>query len=1318
MTWNPFGLFRGELSHREASNADDPVRVDENQTLPRVPHVMYVNFDAKTLEMEGVGERPWDRAFFRDVAKVLLERGNARVIAFDFLFSPKSASRMVPEDNVYRSDGAVGELVAAYPDRVVLGAGYTGVQTMLMKVPDISANPPVFKEGFDETTIEGKYPYPEAPTYPMQSFVDGEHLGRIGSITVIPYRTVDNVPRWVPLWFPGGGKAHAYNVLGGKRDKLALDLLKSSSAEIIEIESSLINLKTKRKAVQQDLASAGALLASLGEGKKTLEQKISKLQAELALVLMGNETPDSNNSNISSEEVEQLEEKINELNEVIGNFQTTLKANPALAAVVGPQLKARKDERTELISKLAELKQDTAKSSQQDQLDPAALKKLEAKISELDEIIGNFQKTLEANPAIATVVGPQLKARKDERTELISKLAELKQVTAKSSQQDQLDPAALKKLEAKISELDEIIGNFQKTLEANPAIAAVVAPQLKVREAERAELAAQISESVTGDNNASGDRTGEIVVDDKRVTQIRSTIKQASEELRSLTLKLTDAAKVLAENRTKLDAVQGDFSQKEKNLLFLQGGFETELIESDGRLRLVSKLPGDEGNGSLVESFPNEMPLLYERNYYTLGLEALLAYYGLGHDAVRLSNDDKRLVVIGRDGQELVNAPLNEKQFVEVNWFSKWSARIPEVVGLREARKFYGDKRYSEYIALTPEIIRGFISRIKNFDAPLEDVKLPQVLSEIGVAEEHVTVASELVKAASGELPPEDAPGFKELLALTVAIEYYFLPVGLDSPYNPMCGMKDVLDFDRYLSQRTSDLVSIDGMLAKIQDVFIPQIESVLKENPEHPEALAKMEEIKVALASNEGERVKVSKELELLNAFFAKFNNAIVFIGPEEKTFQDLAPTPFDSVDVPKVSVHGNLVKTLTSGLYLKRLPEWVDHLVTLGFCLAMAFISVYSGPKASLVQVGGLFLQVGYVFMAFFMFSETHVLWPVVAPTCAGLSTTFVGLGVMLVLEQKAKGRLKGMFGSYVSQDLVDQMVESGEEPSLGGQETKITAFFSDVQAFSSFSELLTPTGLVDLMNEYLTAMTNILQEERGTLDKYIGDAIVGMYGAPIPMDDHAYQSVKTALLMQSRQLELRDKWANEAEKWGACHELVSKMQTRIGCNTGTATVGNMGALDRFNYTMMGDMVNLAARCESGAKAYGAYIMITQETRDAAMPTKDDIAYRYLDKIVVKGRSQPVSMYEPTGFKNELTQETQDCLDCFQQGIDKYLLQDWKGALKMFEKAKGFEPNKPGVTAGVKDNPSMILIDRCQVMKDNPPGDDWDGVYVMTSK
>ena len=223
--------------------------------------------------------------------------------------------------------------------------------------------------------------------------------------------------------------------------------------------------------------------------------------------------------------------------------------------------------------------------------------------------------------------------------------------------------------------------------------------------------------------------------------------------------------------------------------------------------------------------------------------------------------------------------------------------------------------------------------------------------------------------------------------------------------------------------------------------------------------------------------------------------------------------------------------------------------------------------------------------------------------------------------------------MFGSYVSADLVEQMVESGEEPHLGGEETAITAFFSSVQAFSSFSELLTPTGLVDLMNEYLTAMTNILQEERGTLDKYIGDAIVAMYGAPIPMEDLAYQSVRTALLMQDKQLELRDKWALEEEKWGKCYGLVKQMQTRIGCNTGTATVGNMGALDRFNYTMMGDMVNLAARCERSQGLRGLHYDY-RETKLASEKTRDDIAFRYLDKIVVKGRSQPVAMFEPTSY------------------------------------------------------------------------------------
>ncbi|MBT5378607.1 MAG: CHASE2 domain-containing protein [Opitutae bacterium] len=461
---------------------------------------------------------------------------------------------------------------------------------------------------------------------------------------------------------------------------------------------------------------------------------------------------------------------------------------------------------------------------------------------------------------------------------------------------------------------------------------------------------------------------------------------------------------------------------------------------------------------------------------------------------------------------------------------------------------------------------------------------------------------------------------------------------------------------------------------------------------------------------------IRLNKEdYEVAGEFFSQFKDAIVLVGPVDETFQDIAPTPFDSSPVPKVGVHGNLIKTMLSGKYIKRLGIGAEMAGVFGLGFLMIVIGFYSGPMSTIARPVGILLQIIYVAVAFWLFKNSHLVVPIVGPVGSALTTTFVGLAIKLIIEEKAKGRITGMFGSYVSSDLVEQMVESGEEPSLGGEEQKITAYFSDVQAFSAFSELLSPTGLVDLMNEYLTAMTDILQEERGTLDKYIGDAIVAMYGAPIPMHDHAYQGVKTAVLMQKRQLELREKWKSEGDKWP---DIVGKMQTRIGLNTGTATVGNMGSTDRFNYTMMGDMVNLAARSESGAKAYGAYIMITEDTKRTAEEQGKGIAYRYLDKIVVKGRTQPVEMYEVTDFWDDLSQDSKDCLDLFQQGIDSYLKQDWNKSLDLFERAKELEPNKPGVTPGVKDNPSMILIDRVKSMKDNPPGEDWDGVYVMTSK
>jgi class 3 adenylate cyclase/CHASE2 domain-containing sensor protein len=1037
--------YRGEIPQNFQENALDRIQVEENKTVPRIPKLIYVNFDEATMARDEVGERPWDRAFFRDTCIKLFEKAGVRAIGFDFGFTPKSTSRMVPLENSYRSDKALGELIKKYPDRVVLGCLYSGVKTPYVKEIEANAQPPLFSDGF--SVNEDNFHYPESSSYPIINYLVDKYFGRMGSFSFLPYRSVDDVKRWATLWYPAGGKAHAYNLLGGKKRFLKLDFIHQK----------------------------GELLKELNNNQVDLD----------------------------------------ELKMVLNNFQLRLEEyrdTPILRQNIEAQIQSRLDDKKFLDNKITKL---------------------------------------------------------EERTAFLANLSEFA---------------------------------------------------------------------------------------------------------------------------------------------------ETELVEANNSLQLVYSNSG-EGflKGQLVDTFPNKVPLFRDEPIFTLAVETLLAYYGVDHEQVKISEDNSLLTICSLDGSVLIEAPLEDGQWVEVNYFSTWTefSHVDELI--RSAKKKYGSGDMLGYLNLVPSVIRQTLQQVDGLKPSEDDEGLLEDIRELGVEDDLIVIAQKLFAASKSGT--KGIPSFNELLKLLRGIDYYFIPTSLNSKFNPMCGMNNILDYGAFEVEVSAKIKELKEAIKKGESK-LSQVNSALLEDPENEDYLSFRNKVTLLNQNNKSLLIQQEEELARIDSFFEVFKDSIVLIGPTDPTFKDVAPTPFDKFPVPSVSAHGNTIKTLTHQKFLHRLPINTDHLATLGVCVLMALLAVYQGKRASLVQAAGIILLGGYIYFGFEAFAQSHVVWPITAPACAGLSTSFIGLAAMVVIEQKAKGRLKGMFGSYVSSDLVEQMVASGEEPSLGGEETEITAFFSDVQAFSSFSELLTPTGLVDLMNEYLTAMTNILQEERGTLDKYIGDAIVAMYGAPIPMKDHAYQAVRTSILMQQKQIELRNKWVPEVEKWGKCHSLVTQMQTRIGCNTGTATVGNMGALDRFNYTMMGDMVNLAARCESGAKAYGAYIMVTEETKLASEKMKDDIAFRYLDKIVVKGRSQPVAMYEPTGFMSELTQETQDCLDCFQQGIDKYLAQDWMGALNLFEKAKEMEPNKPGVTPGVKDNPSMILIDRCKVMMDNPPGDDWDGVYVMTTK
>ena len=316
----------------------------------------------------------------------------------------------------------------------------------------------------------------------------------------------------------------------------------------------------------------------------------------------------------------------------------------------------------------------------------------------------------------------------------------------------------------------------------------------------------------------------------------------------------------------------------------------------------------------------------------------------------------------------------------------------------------------------------------------------------------------------------------------------------------------------------------------------------------------------------------------------------------------------------------------------------------------------------------------------------------------------------------EQKQKGRIKGMFGTYVSPALVDQMVDSGEEPKLGGVVEYITAYFSDIESFSTMSEKLSPSLLVELMNEYLSACTDILQAEGGTLDKYIGDAVIMIYGAPLALPGHAHKACVAALRVQARIAELRAKWTGEGDKWPA---IVHRLQARLGLNTGPAVVGNMGSTTRFSYTMMSDDVNIAARMESGAKAWGVYTMCTDATRTECEKVEPGrVLFRALGRIVVKGRAQPVPIFELVALSESATDANRECIATFERGLARYYARDWDGALELFRRSEALEVNGPGRTTGAKTNPSLVYIEKAGHFKAEPPPADWDGVEVMKEK
>jgi adenylate cyclase len=343
--------------------------------------------------------------------------------------------------------------------------------------------------------------------------------------------------------------------------------------------------------------------------------------------------------------------------------------------------------------------------------------------------------------------------------------------------------------------------------------------------------------------------------------------------------------------------------------------------------------------------------------------------------------------------------------------------------------------------------------------------------------------------------------------------------------------------------------------------------------------------------------------------------------------------------------------------------------------------------------------------------MFGSSHLWIEIARPLLTILLTFTAVMAYRYITEEKDRKFLQSTFKQYLSPELIDMMYTSKQQPVLGGEEGVRSAFFTDIQGFSTFSEKLgSPTRLVELLNEYLTVMTDILLKHYGTLDKYEGDAIIAFFGAPMPMEDHAHQACLTALDMQESLGALRKKWRSEGDKWP---DIVHQMRMRIGINTGCITTGNMGSTIRKNYTMMGDAVNLAARLESAAKQYGVYTMISNFTCDLI---KNDFEVRQVDKITVVGKSEPVVVYELMALKNGLSPEIVKMRDSYNEGLRCFYAQEWDKAIKILQETHLQEPFRD--IAPKEMTPSKKIIQYCEIYKSNPPGAGWDGVISLTSK
>jgi adenylate cyclase len=425
-------------------------------------------------------------------------------------------------------------------------------------------------------------------------------------------------------------------------------------------------------------------------------------------------------------------------------------------------------------------------------------------------------------------------------------------------------------------------------------------------------------------------------------------------------------------------------------------------------------------------------------------------------------------------------------------------------------------------------------------------------------------------------------------------------------------------------------------------------------------------------------------------------FKDKLVLIGPTATGIADMVVTPFQQMAFPGVEVHANFIDDILYNHFIRR--EIRENLIDIAFLLLFSlvvgpFISAAPPMRTTMILlvVLGIFLGLSY-----FLFA-TYRIWIVAFLPSAALTVNYAGIiSYRFFFEEREKRKALAAFTQYLHPGVISQLMQHPELLRLGGEEKELTALFSDIRGFTALSEGLSPTSLVEILNEYLTEMTDLMMEHWGTLDKYIGDAIMAFWGAPYPQEDHAVRACRAALEMQETLIKLQGRWEAQGRP---------RIDIGVGINSGAMVVGNMGSKKRFNFTVMGDNVNLASRLEGTNKTFGTRLIISENTYQAV---QKEMLVRELDLIRVKGKLKPVKIFELMGTLAESDQH-RDRLDRFGRGLEAYRRGLWATAAEIFEALSRDYP---------QDGPSHVFIKRCHDFLLQPPEGVWDGVYVMKTK